>query len=106
MPDWPLLQITILCLFNALGMQVLAAAWAFRHLFRAGSFWLPWAAFTLALAVMVPRRWSALELTLSTGLYDFTQALMALGVSFLLLLAMPGMAMLLRRAVSQEKTAS
>ncbi len=103
MPDWPLLQITILCLFNALGMQVLAAAWALRHLFRSGPFWLPWAALTLALFAMVPRRWLSLELTLSTGLYDFTQALLALGVSFLFLLAMPGLAILLRRGVSQEK---
>ncbi len=98
MSDWPLLHLTILCLFNALGMQVLAAAWSLRLMFRAGQYWLPWLAFTLALAAMVPRRWLSLELTLSTGLYDFQQALLALGTSFLFLLAMPGFSFLLRRA--------
>ncbi|MCX8145366.1 MAG: hypothetical protein N3C59_03410 [Azovibrio sp.] len=103
MSDWPLLHLTILCLFIALGMQVWAAAWALLRLWRAGPFWLPWAAFTLALVGMVPRRWLALELTLSTGLYDFSQALLAFAVSFLFLLAMPGLSLLLRRAVAASR---
>ncbi|MGB4674071.1 MAG: hypothetical protein WBH99_09045 [Azovibrio sp.] len=98
MPDWPLYQITIICLLNAMGVQVLAAFWALRQLPRAGRYWLPWAALSLALVLMVQRRWMPLELALNTGLYDFQQALLALAISLLLLLAIIGLSPLLRLA--------
>lgn len=98
MSDWPLFQITLFCLLNAMGVQVLVAFWALRQLPRAGRYWLPWAALSLALVLMVQRRWMPLELALSTGLYDFQQALLALAVSLLLLVAVIGLGPLLRRA--------
>ena len=98
MSDWPLFQISVICLLGAMGMQVLAAFWAVRQLSRSGPYWLPWAALSLALVLMVPRRWMPLELALSTGLYDFQQALLALAVSLLLLVAIIGLSPLLRRA--------
>lgn len=102
MADWPLYQITLLCLLNALGLQVVAAFLALRQLPKAGPYWLPWAAFSLALVLMVQRHWSPLELALSAGIYDFPQALLGFVVSLLLLLAMLGLVPLLQRGVAQS----
>ena len=82
---------TVMFWFAAMSLQVLAAALALRFRPRARGGWLPWAAFCLALVLMVPMRWRPLELALATGLYDFDAALLALVVSVLLVFALAGM---------------
>ncbi|MDD3482079.1 hypothetical protein [Azovibrio restrictus] len=105
MSDWPLFQISILCLLNAVGVQVLASAWALRQLPRAGRYWLPWACLCLGLVLMVHRRWAPLELALGTGIYDFSQALLSLAVSLLLLMGIIGLAPVLRQRARQDISA-
>ena len=54
---------------------------------------------------MVHRRWVPLELALGTGIYDFSQALLSLAVSLLLLLGIIGLTPLLRQGVRRDISA-
>jgi hypothetical protein len=103
MSEWPLFHITTVCLLYAMALQVLSAFLAVRVLFLARNRRLPWAAFCLGLVLMIPQCWRPLELALNTGLYDFYQALLALFIALLMLVAVMGLAPLLPPANPRKK---
>jgi hypothetical protein len=106
MPEWTPFHLDIFCLMNALAAQVLALWLALVPLFSQGikrAARLPWAAFCIGMILMIPQRWRPLELALHTGLYDFLQALFALLISILLLLAVMGLLPLLRPSAIPKK---
>ncbi|MDR3352014.1 MAG: hypothetical protein LBO00_03195 [Zoogloeaceae bacterium] len=97
--NWSLYHLTLGTLFYAVLLQVTASWIAVQTLLFSGRaknpYRLPWIALCLGLILMIPRRWQPLELALATGLYDFRQALLALLVSFAILLAVCGLSPIL-----------
>ena len=85
--EWPSLRLSICFLFSALALQTMAAAWAAHQFFAGNARSVTWGLFSAALILMMPLHWRPLELALSTGFYDFTQAALSFGVALLLFLA-------------------
>jgi hypothetical protein len=91
MSEWPWFHITLFCLVSALSIQTWTAFLALHILFVPGSRRLPWAAFCLGQILLILQCYRPLELAWHTGLYDFSQALLALLISILMLLAVLGL---------------
>lgn len=94
--------LTVVCLAFAVIVQCAATVVALLQLGRIRGYRFAWGLVTLALLLMVQRRLEPLEMAMTTGLYDFTAALLAVAISLLLLAGMIGLRLLFRDLEKQR----
>jgi len=84
-------SVTIFLLLGSLLVQSLAAVVAVLQMRRARGYRVAWGAVALAVALSVLLRFGPLELALTTGIYDFFQALVSTLISLAMLLGLLGL---------------
>ena len=86
-----MLQLTVLILLLSIFAQIGAVFFALLQFGRIGAHRVAWSCVVVALTLMVQRRYAPLELALSTGLFDFSAALIALIISICMCAGMFGL---------------